>query len=228
MKKIIFLVLVVVCADVWAMKLEIRSGYNREASEALFKAIDDDDVEVIKRAIEAGADVNAKNDDGRTPLHLAAYGNSKKIMDTLIAAGADVNAKDNHGDTPLYGAVRSNSKESMDALLAAGVDVNSRDNNGLTPLNLAVDYLLTKAMKKLIELGATIPYGLHDVDIKELDSVIEKINEERESYNDALRGLSALRGKSGRMNPFIFERLYAPQLPLASKVYAQRQSAEAI
>ena len=59
---------------------------------------------VVRLLLEAGADVNAHNDNthwGTTPLHAAAHSNRKGIADLLIAHGADVNAKNPDGVTPL-------------------------------------------------------------------------------------------------------------------------------
>ncbi|MAF12357.1 hypothetical protein CMK11_18080 [Candidatus Poribacteria bacterium] len=59
---------------------------------------------VVRLLLEAGADVNAHNDNthwGTTPLHAAAHSNRKGIAELLIAHGADVNAKNPDGVTPL-------------------------------------------------------------------------------------------------------------------------------
>ena len=54
-------------------------------------------LESVKQHLAAGTDVNAKDEDGETPLHVAmGYGN-KEIIEFFIAKGADVNAKDNGG-----------------------------------------------------------------------------------------------------------------------------------
>ena len=74
-------------------------------------------VEEVKKLIDSGADVGAKNDDGFTPLHYAVDGNNIELAKFLIDSGADVNAKTNYGfTTPLYVATYWGNKE-IQALL---------------------------------------------------------------------------------------------------------------
>jgi ankyrin repeat protein len=67
--------------------------------------------EIAELLIGNGADVNAKNDGGFTPLHGEAVGGSKEVGELLIAKGADVNAKMEDGDTPLDWAIEINRTE---------------------------------------------------------------------------------------------------------------------
>ena len=67
----------------------------------LFEAAEKYDVEAVKKAIENGADVNAKNSEGETILILAAYDGTIDIVELAILKGADVNAKKDGGYTAL-------------------------------------------------------------------------------------------------------------------------------
>jgi ankyrin repeat protein len=82
------------------------------------------DIEAVKQHLAAGADVNAKTDDGWTPLQFAAMTGHKEIAELLIAKGADVNGKIeiavDKGDTPLDWAIFNNHTEAIDLLRKHG------------------------------------------------------------------------------------------------------------
>jgi len=61
--------------------------------------------------------VNAKDEDGGTPLH---YEETKEIAELLIVKGADVNAKDGYGETPLDNTILFNRTETADLLRKYG------------------------------------------------------------------------------------------------------------
>jgi ankyrin repeat protein len=69
--------------------------------EMLFEAIEENNREEAKGLIALGVDVNAKDENLKTPLHLAAALNRLTIADALIEAGADVDAKDALSKTPI-------------------------------------------------------------------------------------------------------------------------------
>ena len=61
----------------------------------------DADLARVQRELACGANVNAKNDSGDTPLHWAGFNESAAVIEALLETGADVNAKSDDGNTPL-------------------------------------------------------------------------------------------------------------------------------
>ncbi|MDP7611496.1 MAG: ankyrin repeat domain-containing protein [Nitrospinaceae bacterium] len=82
-----------------------KHGGKSGAADSIHVAAAVVNIEAVKQHLAAGADVNAKDDRGVTPLHYAAAKGSKEIAELLIAKSADVNAKIpyglNKGETPL-------------------------------------------------------------------------------------------------------------------------------
>lgn len=87
--------------------------------------------------IDAGADVNAKNLYGTTPLHNVAESYiedlTKRILELLLSNGADINARDKLKRTPLHFAVEKDNPELCEMLINAGADIDIQDNNGKKP-----------------------------------------------------------------------------------------------
>jgi cytohesin len=111
-------------------------------------------IEAVKQHLATGADVNAKGNGERTPLHYAA---TKEITELLIANGADVNAKDNLEFTPLHLAAEDGHKETAESLIAAGADVNAKNVLGGTPLlHLAAGHGQPEIVKLLTAKGADV------------------------------------------------------------------------
>jgi ankyrin repeat protein len=121
-------------------------------------AIKNGDVERIKKLISQGADVNAKDNRGMTPLHQAAYYGRRQVAKVLIAKGANVNATNTAGRTPLHIAANFGPKWVLELLLANGASINARDIAGNTPLHAATDspYVKRDLLELLIAKGADV------------------------------------------------------------------------
>ncbi|HIA62384.1 MAG TPA: ankyrin repeat domain-containing protein, partial [Planctomycetaceae bacterium] len=83
----------------------------QSAGVSLWEASRNGNVKLIKQHLAAGADVNAKDEDGNTPLHEAAGAGHKEIVELLIKAGADIDAPDQDGASPLQRANKGGHKE---------------------------------------------------------------------------------------------------------------------
>jgi hypothetical protein len=100
---------------------------------SLNKAVLDGDLEQVRSLILSGADVNAKDKFGGTPLHHAANAGHKNVAELLIANGADLNAKRQEGWTPLHIAAAWGNIDVAELLIERGADVNIKDDSGRTP-----------------------------------------------------------------------------------------------
>jgi ankyrin repeat protein len=81
--------------------------------------------------VELGADLNHRDAEGKTPLHRAIFPDLQAV---LLAAGARTDAEDEEGETPLFHAMHASDAEIVAALLRRGADPNNRNRAGRTPL----------------------------------------------------------------------------------------------
>lgn len=96
--------------------------------------------------IANNSDVNAQDQDGIAPLHLAE---SDAVNAALLQQNANVNIQDNAGDTPLHLAIRIKGSPMVIALVDAGADKNIKNNVG----NNAYDEVLQLIARREGELG---------------------------------------------------------------------------
>jgi transcription elongation factor Elf1 len=113
---------------------------------------------VAKLLIQHGANVNATDKNGETPLHSAAFTNfDGHAIRLLIASGANVNAKDHFGRTPLFVAASCTNTEVVEQLLDSGADISIKDKNGKTVLHVAAaETVSTEILQLLIRKGADV------------------------------------------------------------------------
>ena len=105
---------------------------------SIHDAAEKGNIEVVKQHLAAGADANAKDHRGGTPLQFAVGRGRKDIIELLIAKGADVNVKfDGAGLTPLHMASGSGRYEIVELLIDKGAKMNTKDSAGRTALDWA-------------------------------------------------------------------------------------------
>lgn len=108
----------------------------------------------LETMIDLGCDLDAKNFQGNTALHIMVARGRLSCVISLLSHGANVNAIGSDGDSPLHVAVRSD-VSLIHALIVFGADVNQRNQKGETARHLA-------AVSKLSKKDAVL-YTLHAV-----------------------------------------------------------------
>lgn len=109
------------------------------------------DVDIVLLLIEKGADIHAKNESRKSPLHYAAMNENKKILRVLLDNDAKVDDTDEFGTTPLHFAARKGKVENVLLLIDNMADVNARDTRNHTPLHYAAEGGYIDIVRVLIE-----------------------------------------------------------------------------
>lgn len=107
--------------DRGATVLHVGPRFEKESAEA----------PMFARLLAAGADIDAVDELGATPLHLAASYDCPGCVSQLLLAGVDTEARRQDGRTPLHHA----GPESQALLIARGADIGARDLDGRVPLH---------------------------------------------------------------------------------------------
>src|SRR5436305_327922 len=109
-----------------------------------------------QRLLGEGANIQAKTDDGRTALYLAAANGHEAVVKLLLEAKADVNAKDESGQTALYHAAENGHEAVVKLLLEAKAEVNVGDKCGRTALYRAAADGHKEVVQLLLEAEADV------------------------------------------------------------------------
>ena len=129
---------------------------NGAFSQTLIQAIDKNDTAMVLSLIKSGADVNALDENGATPLAKACRWNYISIVKLLLANGATVDApRSKTGRTPLMVANAYLSGITITKLLVEhGANVNASADDGTTVLMLAAKYSKSDNVEYLLAHGA--------------------------------------------------------------------------
>jgi uncharacterized protein len=126
-----------------------------DGTTALHWAVYNDDLTLVQRLLEAGAEPNAANDYGAMPLSEAAVAANTAVIEALLEAGADARTASKDGETPLMVIARSNNVDAARLLLEHGADVNAVEAwRGQTAVIWAAAQKQPAMIRLLIEHGA--------------------------------------------------------------------------
>ena len=103
-------------------------------------------------------DINAENNEGVRPIHLAIRHDNYQILEHLVNCGCDVNVCDVHGNTPLHQSCRTTKWYCIQLikLLTPVCDINAENNEGARPIHLAAQYDNLEVVCHLVDCGCDV------------------------------------------------------------------------
>lgn len=133
----------------------------RRGVTALHEAASLGHLDLVKLLLARGADVDARERNGDTPLLRAGEYPWEDCTIALINSGADIHIKDGFGRTTLHFACRSGLLNIVNILLARNMDADERDVEDKTPLFHAVENSHTDCILALLDHGANLDIQDH-------------------------------------------------------------------
>ena len=129
----------------------------------LRQAVTRGDFSAVSALIAAGADVDARNANNNTALHLAAEAGLAAMVSLLIQATASLNVQNNAGNTPLHLSAAplllsadAGHVAAVSLLIQATASLNVKNNDGYAPLHLAIGYNHAVIVAALLAAGADV------------------------------------------------------------------------
>ena len=108
----------------------------------------------INTLLDKDVNIDTRNTDLATPLHVAVQSNMIELVELLVERGASLTAKSMHGATPLHNACRKGSGRIVAYLIREGSDKDALTHDGNTPLHHAVRFDRIDNIRILILAGA--------------------------------------------------------------------------
>jgi ankyrin repeat protein len=133
-----------------------KAKTQEELDGSVLEAVAAGNVDALKSALDAGADINTKAAGGVSALLLAANTDYRDVTALLVERGADPKAEADNGYTPLLATALGGDNELLELMMEHGVGVNDANSLGLTVLQAAATAGQLETARFLIERGAEV------------------------------------------------------------------------
>ena len=155
MKPFFKYVLLIRCVPLlpWFLNPTVDANDDPKAAN-LLETVYHNDLEAAKARLAKGADANAANRYGVTPLSLACQNGNAELVAALLKAGADPDKATNGDETPLMVAARTGKPTPVRSLLDAGGKVDASNREGQTALTWAANEGHVEVLDLLLKAGA--------------------------------------------------------------------------
>lgn len=135
----------------------MANSTNEQKAIALHRAVQENNVALVSKLLNEGANVNYIDINSGTPLHTAAENGNIEITQILLQFNADIRAKDKYGRTTLDTAFWNGGEYLTSIILEKLDDINiSTNNRDDTPLHLAVELCYSELVNVILKRGGQV------------------------------------------------------------------------
>ncbi|KAJ3107859.1 Serine/threonine-protein kinase plk1 [Phlyctochytrium bullatum] len=133
---------------------KIRPGFYEQ--DALHEAALYGHLEVVRFLVENGAEINSGNQQGETPLIMAAQGGHLPVMQYLVKNSANIDKRSQHLETPLHHAASNGHLSIVEYLVEQGAEIECRNIWTMSPLIMAAWKGYLPVVQYLVKKGAYV------------------------------------------------------------------------
>lgn len=149
----------------------INIAINDDGDKPIHVAIEMGDLALLKKIMQAGADINSPNHNGKTPLGMCYEANQEDMLEMLADAGVKPFLNEEE-QTLLHVLCEDNNTPAVIDVINNGENVNAIDASGSTPLHIAAYHNNHEAINELLKAGAD-PFAKNKNGFSPLEIAIE-------------------------------------------------------
>ena len=168
---------------------------------ALFYAIENNQLEILKLLLDNEANPNLPDDTGNVPIHTAVAEGKWEAFEILVGGGAYLNVENHAGDTPLCLAVALGYDRMVDLLLEKGADPKVKSHRWESLLSVAIKKGWTYIIGRLLEEGVELESD--DIELArnwEQQDIVQLLEEHYKARKAGEAGIAQLAESVGELN----------------------------
>ena len=140
-----------------------QQGHQRHSQTGVFIAVAKQYVELARKLIRAGCNLEHRDMWGETPLFSAVRRGKMPMVQLLIDGGANINCQNKNKESVIFLAIKAGHKDMVKYLISCGASVDFEDHHGSTPIILVLHLLAQNYSSTTRQTRRRAPHNMADI-----------------------------------------------------------------